>query len=131
MAPRVGELVHYVSYGTPGGEYRSQCRAATIAEVGAWMQDRDSVSGEVLGADGARFRTVEQRWEDDACALVVQNPTGMFFNTCSHDDGNEHLGSPDCSAPESHGNPFRYCACGWREATLRGGTWHREETCTA
>lgn len=32
-APSVGRVVHYVSYGTPRGEYTSQCRAAIITEV--------------------------------------------------------------------------------------------------
>ncbi|WP_053207938.1 hypothetical protein [Jiangella muralis] len=50
--PSVGRAVHYVSYGTPGGEYRSQCRAAVITETG----DDDTVVG-----------------------LAVINPTGMFF----------------------------------------------------
>jgi hypothetical protein len=31
--PSVGRIVHYVSYGTPGGEYTSQCRAAVVAGV--------------------------------------------------------------------------------------------------
>lgn len=31
--PSVGRIVHYVSYGTPGGEYTSECRAAIITEV--------------------------------------------------------------------------------------------------
>lgn len=87
MKPSVGQIVHYVSYGTPGGEYASRCRAATIAEVGAWMTVPDTESDEVLHDDGTRYRTIEQRYEDDACALVVQNPTGLFFNTCSHHDG--------------------------------------------
>lgn len=50
--PSVGRIVHYVSYGTPGGEYASQCRAAVITEVDA--------SGTV--------------------GLCVLNPTGQFFN---------------------------------------------------
>lgn len=28
--PSISGSVHYVSYGTPGGEYTSQCRAAII-----------------------------------------------------------------------------------------------------
>jgi len=34
--PTVGRVVHYVSYGTPGGEYTSQCRAAMVTEAGGW-----------------------------------------------------------------------------------------------
>ena len=52
--PSVGRIVHYVSYGTPGGEYESTCRAAIITDVA----------------------------EDDPefVGLAVLNPTGMFFN---------------------------------------------------
>lgn len=56
--PSVGRIVHYVSYGKPGGEYTSQCRAAIITEVGT---DTDSVG------------------------LAVLNPEGFFFNRgCVH-----------------------------------------------
>lgn len=54
MKPSVGCVVHYVSYGTPGGEYPSACRAATVTEV----------AGD-LGHVG----------------LCVQNPTGLFFHS--------------------------------------------------
>lgn len=52
MNPSVGRIVHYVSYGTPGGEYPSVCRAAVVTHV-------DDL---------------------DMCSLAVLNPTGMFFN---------------------------------------------------
>lgn len=65
--PSVGRIVHYVSYGTPAGEYTSQCRAAIVAEV---------------DADGP--------YPGDEVALAVLNPTGMFFNRCRFDD--EHGG---------------------------------------
>lgn len=63
VPPSVGRQVHYVSYGTPGGEFTSQCRAATVSEVG---------EGETVG-------------------LVVLNPTGLFFHSlasggCDHDE---------------------------------------------
>lgn len=51
--PSVGRIVHYVSYGTPGGEYTSQCRAAVITATYEGTQAVD---------------------------LAVLNPTGMFFN---------------------------------------------------
>lgn len=51
--PSVGRIVHYTSYGTPGGEYPTECRAAVITEV----------------------------YDDtEAVGLAVLNPTGMFFN---------------------------------------------------
>ncbi|MCX5229663.1 hypothetical protein [Streptomyces sp. NBC_00233] len=50
--PAVGRIVHYVSYGTPGGEYTSQCRAAIITAVHSpFLVD-----------------------------LAVLNPEGLFFN---------------------------------------------------
>ena len=65
MKPSIGRIVHYVSYGTPGGEYTSQCRAAVVTEVPA----------------------------DDAAqsvGLAVLNPTGMFFNQdVSYDEANK------------------------------------------
>jgi hypothetical protein len=52
--PSVGRDVHYVSYGTPQGEFTSQCRAAKITEVDP---------------------------EDPAhVGLVALNPTGFFFH---------------------------------------------------
>ncbi len=51
VEPTIGRVVHYRSYGTPGGEYLPEPRAAIITAVNA----------------------------DDA-SLCVLNPTGMFFN---------------------------------------------------
>lgn len=51
--PSVGRTVHYQSYGTPGGEYKSEPRAAIIT---ATMPDTD-----------------------DVVSLCILNPTGFFF----------------------------------------------------
>lgn len=51
--PSVGRIVHYRSYGTPGGEYPSEVRAAIITRVHS----------------------------EECVDLCVFNPTGMFFNT--------------------------------------------------
>jgi hypothetical protein len=108
QTPSVGRIVHYVSYGTPGGEYTSQCRAAIITSV----RDMDPVP-----EHGVPYI--------DLCVL---NPEGMFFNrNCLYDEGAETPGSPGCRNSETHGNPFRYCACGWAEASRKGGTWHWPE----
>lgn len=56
--PYVGQMVHYVSYGTPGGEYPSVCRAAVVA--GIPYDDPDD--------------------RPPYLDLVVLNPEGMFFN---------------------------------------------------
>lgn len=51
--PSVGRIVHYQSFGTPGGEYTSKPRAAVITEV-----------------------------HSETCvALCILNPTGQFFTT--------------------------------------------------
>jgi hypothetical protein len=49
--PSIGRIVHYVSYGTPGGEYPRACRAAVITEVGEFT-----------------------------IGLAVLNPSGLFFD---------------------------------------------------
>ena len=68
QVPSVGRAVHYVSYGTPGGEYTPECRAATITET--------YVEG------------------GDAVGLAVLNPTGMFFNRyVPHDEDGKRGGS--------------------------------------
>jgi len=100
VKPTVGRVVHYVSHGTPGGEYTSECRAAIVTEVNT----------------------------SDTVGLCVLKPTGQFFNrTVVHDEGSEALGDPDCPDRANHGRIFRYCACGWAPATKRGGTWHWPE----
>lgn len=64
--PSIGRIVHYVSFGTPGGEYTSECRAAAITEVDT----------------------------SDTVGLCVLNPTGMFFNrTVPHDESGEGFGT--------------------------------------
>lgn len=70
MNPSVGRIVHYVSYGTPGGEYTSQCRAAVVTEV---CPDPDGCVG-----------------------LAVLNPTGLFFDRHVEQD---ELPPPDKIAP--------------------------------
>ncbi|MGA4896777.1 hypothetical protein ACPCAJ_02260 [Streptomyces griseoincarnatus] len=64
-APSVGRIVHYVSYGTPRGEYTSQCRAAIITEVGDYPPDVPEEAQHNVAVP---------------CGLAVLNPTGMFFN---------------------------------------------------
>lgn len=52
MQPTIGRIVHYQSYGTPGGEYTQEARAAIVTEV----------------------------HEDNWVGLCVLNPTGQFFH---------------------------------------------------
>ena len=111
QTPTVGRIVHYVSHGTPVRADGTQafapaCRAAIVTEVDP--------------ADPARV------------GLAVLNPTGQFFQAlaaggCSYDEGGETVGAADCPSADLHGHPFRYCACGWTEASLKGGTWHWPE----
>jgi hypothetical protein len=64
MTPSVGRIVHYVSYGTPGGEYTRQNRAAVITEVN----------------------------DDGTVGLAVLNPEGFFFNRGVEHDASGELG---------------------------------------
>jgi hypothetical protein len=112
MKPSVGRIVHYVSYGTPGGEYTSQCRAAIITGVDTYQEPGQNADGEHLGH----------------VALAVLNPEGMFFNrSVMQAEPAETPGDPRCPDRAEHGKIFRYCACGWLPATPRGGTWHWPE----
>lgn len=54
QSPSVGRVVHYQSYGTPGGEFTPQPRAAIVTQV--------ADDGETVG-------------------LFIMNPTGVFFPT--------------------------------------------------
>lgn len=97
--PSVGRVVHYVSYGTPGGEYTSQCRAAIVAGV---------LKGALPLADDEQV----QAWNSDAVVLdlVVMNPSGLFFNRCPQDEG---------GTSDTPGAPT--------VKSYRGGTWHWPE----
>lgn len=59
MKPSVGRIVHYVSYGTPAGEYKSECRAAIVTEV-----------VDVPTGPNGEYKV----------GLFVANPTGIFLN---------------------------------------------------
>jgi hypothetical protein len=58
VKPTVGRVVHYQSFGTPGGEYESEPRAAIITRVNGG--DTTSVG------------------------LCILNPAGQFFNQSVH-----------------------------------------------
>jgi hypothetical protein len=61
--PSVGRTVHYVAYGTPGGEFPAGvCRAGVITEVGIPL-------GTTTTPD-----------VHDRIGIMVANPTGLFFN---------------------------------------------------
>jgi len=72
--PTVGRIVHYVSYGTPGGEFKSECRAAIIAAVSGGHSPS-------WGSGGERIEG-----EPPVVSLVVFNPQGLFFNDCVQDE---------------------------------------------
>lgn len=101
MKPSVGRTVHLAAS-------EGRCRAAIITEV--WYSDAGLTepNGDV--------------------ALCVLNPTGMdFVERSAFSAGEETPGRPNCPNREAHGNPFRYCACGWIEPGHKAGTWHWPE----
>ncbi len=67
--PTVGRVVHYRSYGTPGGEYTPECRAAVVTEVPdrtGYADQDDQVAGlAVLQPDRAVLQPVPPRRADD------------------------------------------------------------------
>lgn len=56
MQLAIGRIVHYVAYGTPGGEYPKACRPALVTQ-----------SQEIDG-------------ESHGVSLAVFTPSGLFFN---------------------------------------------------
>lgn len=103
LKPTIGVLVHYTSLGSANGEYGKECRAAIVTEV---SPESNAKGGNIVG-------------------LCVLNPTGQFFNRAvDYHDGAETPGDPTCPDQQFHGNPHRYCSCGWMEASHKGGTWH-------
>jgi hypothetical protein len=70
MKPTVGRIVHYQSYGTPGGEYKPQPRAAIITDV---RIDPPLAAGPHDRADNAEEIDYQVR-------LFIANPDGVFFS---------------------------------------------------
>jgi hypothetical protein len=107
MKPTVGRIVHYVSYGTPGGEYASECRAAVVTEVPLTLERPDDApAGLISEAVDLASR--------GRIGLAVLNPSGMFFNEADYDEGDT---SDTSGAPTAR--------------SYRGGSWHwpeREDT---
>jgi hypothetical protein len=66
MKPTIGRIVHYQAFGTPGGEFKSQPRAAIVAEV----HSAEEIS------------------------VCVLNPSGIFFNRVKHAPNDEP--TPGC-----------------------------------
>ncbi|HEX3778526.1 MAG TPA: hypothetical protein VHX38_02585 [Pseudonocardiaceae bacterium] len=97
---RLNTPVHYVAHGTPvqpdGGQaFTSQCRAAVVAEVYPQQGGGLLSGGEI------------QEYEPAMCALVVLNPTGMFFNDAQQDEDDRAGGTwhfPDnCGVRDTNG----------------------------
>jgi hypothetical protein len=80
--PRLNDPVHYVSYGTPGGEYSSVCRAAVV-------------TGVLPISEGTRQLAEVEAWDyiPYEAHLFVMNPTGSFFNQCLQDEANRRGGT--------------------------------------
>lgn len=60
MIPSIGRIVLYHSFGTPGGEYTSEPRAAIVT----------AVPPELDGTPG----------DGEFLSLCIINPTGLFFH---------------------------------------------------
>jgi hypothetical protein len=103
--PRVGDKVHYVSYGTPGGEFGRECRAAIVTEVTQTEVNEHNPAG-----DGT-FR--------DTVGLCVLNPTGQFFNRGVLYQPGTFTGPTRETVP---GEPLPVSTCD--DLEFPGGTWH-------
>ena len=101
--PAIGRAVHYVSFGTPGGEYGKCCRAATITDIGGWRTT-------ITQQDDETHRILHQKWDPDMMGLVVHNPTGTFNNTTvPYDSGEPGTEDPQmCDGLEHPGGSWHY-----------------------
>lgn len=71
----IGRGVHYVSYGTPGGEYPKRCRAADITEVdpgdpnrvGLFVKTPEGAFHHPLAAGGCRLHEGSSPESDGPC----------------------------------------------------------------
>lgn len=71
--PSVGRIVHYVAYGTPGGEFPAGvCRAAVVTET-------YTLNSLASHPTGGAFTVTPDGWISDI-GVCVLNPTGLFFN---------------------------------------------------
>ena len=61
MSVTVGQVVHYTSFGSPGGEYTSECQAAIVTQAAQLRHFRNPdprYQGDAVHAE------CEQRWHD-------------------------------------------------------------------
>lgn len=65
QTPSIGRIVHYISYGTPNGEYKPEHRAAMVTGINY----KDDPMADPLSAK-----------QVDSIDIVIFNPTGLFFN---------------------------------------------------
>ena len=96
--PSVGRIVHYVAYGTPGGEFPVGAhRAAIITEV--YGPGSMPPSGTVI--------QIDEHGNGTSVGLCVLNPTGQFFNRgVPHDPTAQQPGSwhwPERTVEQVHG----------------------------
>jgi hypothetical protein len=108
--PAVGDIVHYVSYGTPGGEFGRECRAAIVTELAETEGNEQNPAGDGI------FR--------HAVGLCVLNPTGQFFNRgVLHAPGTFTGPAREATGREwLAGMPLPAITCA--DLEFPGGTWH-------
>lgn len=99
QTPTVGRIVHYRSFGTPGGEYAPRCRAAIVTEV---------PTNDDLGITDAMLDDPETREMFTGAPVVsvaVVNPTGLFFDEhLPYDEDGERGGTWHWPTACPHGN---------------------------
>jgi hypothetical protein len=103
--PYIGAPVHYVSYGTPGGEYGRECRAAWVTELTEVEVNEQNPAGDGI------FR--------QTAGLFVANPNGAFHNRGVLYVPGTFRGPAREAAP---GEPLPIITCADME--FAGGTWH-------
>lgn len=78
--PSVGRIVHYQSYGSVGGKYLPECRAAIVTAV---------EEGPIYNQDNPTLVH-----PGPLVSVAVFNPEGMFFNrSCVQDEETKNGGT--------------------------------------
>jgi hypothetical protein len=87
--PSVARVVHYVAYGTPGGEFPAGvCRAAIVTEVAV------AAAPQAERLEDLEAQIIAERANGvPVLHLCVLNPTGLFFNLRVRYDANKAPGT--------------------------------------
>lgn len=87
MKPSVGRIVHYQSFGTPGGEHPSVCTAAVVTELGTAFKPLPPIP-----SDGHPVTVTLTSEPEPVVGLCVFYPNGWSCKSEVRQDEDGHAG---------------------------------------